>query len=101
MTHSTVSTDEQNSGSYRVVYRTINITSLDNAGAETFDPEAESGLTDALGVSVAGQEADATFVSYDHVAGTLTATNIADGTDVAAGTDVGEVTLRIDGSAGP
>jgi hypothetical protein len=96
MTHSTVDTQPENSGSFDSVYHTIDITSLDNAGAEAYDPDSELGLS-PHGVSVNGQEADDLFIRWDHVDDSLTVTDASDGTTVAAGTDVGEVVLKVDG----
>ena len=101
MTHSTVATDRENSGSFVSVYHTIDITSLDSSGAETYDPAAEADLVDVLGISVNGQEADDLFVRWDHVANNLIVTNASDGTAVASGTDVGEVVLKVDGNPAP
>jgi len=101
MTHSTVTEDKQNSGSFESVYLTIDISSLDNAGSETFDPAAEANLRDVLGISVNGQESEGMFIRWDHVAGNLAVTDASDGTAVASGTDVGEVILKIDGNVAP
>lgn len=96
MTHSTVNVERESSGSFISAYHTIDVTSLDNAGAETYDPEAELGLS-PLGISINGQEASDQFVRWDHLNGQLHVTNAADGTDVASGTDVGEIILKVDG----
>jgi hypothetical protein len=101
MTHSTVTTAEENSGSFASVYHTINITSLDNAGSEDYTPTDELALRDALGVSINGQESDDLFIRWDHVDESLTVTNASDGTTVAQGTDVGEVVLKVDGNRAP
>lgn len=99
MTHSTINTEAENQGSLDVVYHTIDITSLDAAGAETYNPETETNLAgaDRYGISVRGQESEAYEIQYDHVAGNLSVTNIADGTAVASATDVGEVVLEVTG----
>ena len=101
MTHSTIDTQRENSGSFVSVYHTIDITSLDSSGSETFDPAVEGNLRDVLGISVNGQEASDQFVRWDHINEQLHVTNAADGTAVASGTDVGEVVLKIDGNPAP
>ena len=101
MTHSTTDVERQNSGSFVSVYHTIDITSLDSSGTETYDAASEAGLEDVLGVSVNGQESDDLFVRWDHVAGALTVTNASDGTAVASDTDVGELILKVDGNPAP
>ncbi|GGK74566.1 hypothetical protein [Haloarcula sebkhae] len=100
MTHTTVDDEHVNSGSHRTVFHTIDVSSLDNAGSEGYDPAAETAVDVVLGVSVAGQEDESLFVRYDHVAGNLSVTSAADGTDTTAGTDVGEIILRVDGDPG-
>lgn len=99
MTHSTINTEAENAGSLDVVYHTIDITSLDSAGAESYDPEAETNLSgaDRYGVSVRGTETDTYLVRWDHVNGSLHVQNVADETDVASGVDVGEVVLEVKG----
>jgi hypothetical protein len=101
MTHATVETHEENSGSFRSVYHTINITSLDSSGSESYEPGGELTIRDVLGISVNGQEADDLFIRWDHLADQLTVTNASDGTAVSSGTDVGEVVLKIDGAPAP
>lgn len=99
MTHSTVNTEEENAGSLSVVYHTINITSLDASGSESYTPESETNLSgaDRYGVSVRGQESEAYEIQWDHLAGNLSVVNVADGTAVASATDVGEVILEVTG----
>jgi hypothetical protein len=96
MTHTTVETDTENSGSFNSVYHTIDITSLDEPGAEDYNPDDEVGIS-PHGISVNGQEASDLFVRWDHINGQLHVTSAADGTSVASGTDVGEVVLKVDG----
>lgn len=106
MTHTTVATEAENEGSLDGVFHTIDITGLDNAGAETYDPATELGIdgADRFGVEVRGQ-ADGTYVvTWDHVNEVLTVKEVndtGDGTgglqDVAAGTAVGEVLLHVVG----
>lgn len=100
MTHSTVNTERENSGSVDTVYHTIDITSLDAAGTENYDPDAELGLSDAAeyGVAVVGQEDESLHIVWDHVAEEIAVLNVSDGTDVADTTDVGEVVLEVTGT---
>src|SRR6056297_2421542 len=100
MTHTTTDVDRESGGSVVSVYATIDITSLDGANTEPFDTEAELKVG-PLGVSVQGVENAASYtVAYDHVAGDLVVKG-QDGTDPTAGTDVGEVRVRVDGDVGP
>lgn len=98
MTHSTINTERENAGSVDVVYHTIDITSLDGAGAEQYDPDAELGLADPAkyGIGVRGQEDPTLDIVWDHVAGELSVTDDA-GADVTAGTAVGQVVLEVTG----
>lgn len=107
MTHSTVDTSPESGGSTDVVFHTIDITSLDNAGAETYDPDAEVGVAvDATGgISVVGQENGGYHVTWDHVNGQLAVKysdndQAGDGVliDVPSTTDVGEVRLKVEGT---
>jgi len=99
MTHSTTDTEHENAGSRDVVYHTIDVTSLDAAGTEQYDPDAEVGLTGAgrYGVSVRGQESSDYAVTWDHINEALSVVNVADGTGVANNTDIGEVVLEVVG----
>lgn len=99
MTHTTVSSTRESFGSTTVEYHTIDITSLDSAGAEAYDPDAETGVntTNTGGVSVVGQETADYLVRWDHAASELAVVNLSDGSDVASGTDVGEVRLQVVG----
>ena len=99
MTYTTVGTERESAGSTEVLFHTIDITSLDAAGAENYDPSTAAGLEvdHTGGVSVVGQ-ADATVkIVWDHVNEQLSVVNVADATDVASGTAVGEVRLRVEG----
>jgi len=100
MTHTTVATERENAGSLDTVYHVIDITGLDGAGTEQYDPEAEVGLSqpERFGIDVRAQEDETVLIRYDHVADELSVVNVADGTDVANNTDVGEVMLEIVGS---
>jgi hypothetical protein len=100
MTYSTTNVENENHGSVDAVVATVDVTSLANAGNEPIDTDAAFGLEDATryGVRVAGQE-DATYhIVWDHLNDQLRVVNVADGTDVTAGTDVGEVVLEVIGT---
>jgi hypothetical protein len=103
MTHTTLEQERESSGSYYSVFHTIDITSLDQAGVETYDPKGRFGVT-PYGVAVIGQGDETLDIGWDHVDGELKVkeiTDTGDGTggrvDVAQGTAVGEVVLRVDG----
>jgi hypothetical protein len=99
MTYSVVNTERENHGSVDVAYVTIDITSLENAGNEPFDPGAVTGLDDAAeyGVAVRGAEDPTVQVAWDHVNEQLDVINVSDATDVTSTTDVGEVILKVEG----
>jgi len=100
MTFDTTTVDYESGGSFVSVFATVDITSLDGANTEPFDPDAVFNV-DPLGVSVQGVEnGDAYDVEWDHLAETFVVQN-NDGTDPTAGTDVGEVRVRVDGDKGP
>lgn len=102
MTHTITTEERESGGSYASVFATVDITSLDNAASEDFDPDAELDLRTVEGVSVLGLENAGSYqVAYDHVAGNSLAVLSADGTDPTSGTDVGEVRIRVDGNRGP
>lgn len=99
MTHSTVATERESGGSRDEVYHVIDITSLDRAGEEDYDTDAELGLEDPgrFGIDVRAQADESVKVDYDHVNDQLTVINVADATNVAQGTAVGEVMLHVVG----
>jgi hypothetical protein len=103
MTYNTLDQQRESGGSFYSVFHTIDITSLDQAGAEPYDPGGKFGVT-PYGVEVIGQQDETLDIVWDHVDSQLKVTEIndtGDGTggrvDVAAGTAVGEVVLRVDG----
>lgn len=100
MTHSTVNVEHENAGSQDAKYHTIDITSLDAAGVENYDPSAELKMENAAiyGVAVRGLEDPTVRVAWDHINGQLDVINVSDGTDVASATDVGEVVLEVVGN---
>jgi len=99
MTHTTVATERENAGSLDTVYHVIDITGLDGAGTEQYDPEAEVGLSqpERFGIDVRAMADDSFRVVYDHVNDELSVTNAADNTDPTSGTAVGEVMLEVTG----
>lgn len=103
MTHTTTVADRQNTGSFQTVIAKLDITSLDNANSETFNSTLgeELNLSDVQGAAVIGVENAASYiVQYDHLSGNLVVEGYG-GTDPTAGTDVGEVHLRVDGDPAP
>ena len=102
MTHSTTVVRRGNGGDHRYVVATLDITSLDNANNESFDPGAEFGFDEVFGVSILGVENPGSYVvQFDHLAGNALYVEGYGGTDPAAATDVGEVRVKVtgDGSA--
>jgi hypothetical protein len=99
MTYSVTNREAENHGSLSVVYATVDITSLENAGNEPFDARDALGISGAsrYGISVRGVENDGYLVRFDHLNDQFHVQNIADETDVAAGTDVGEVLIEATG----
>lgn len=101
MTFSKTQVDHESGGSFDSVFATIDITSLDSANYEPFDPTSDFNLRDVLGVSVIGlEEPENYIVQYDHLQQRLYVEGYG-GTDPTATTDVGEVVVRIDGNLGP
>lgn len=102
MTHSTTIEEKANSGSYETVFATLDITGLDNANNESFDPASEFNLNSVLGVSVVGLENPESYVAqFDHLDGTTLYVEGYGGTDPTAGTDVGEVRVAVHGNPAP
>lgn len=97
MTYSEVSRERVSGGSFETTFYTIDITSLANANNEPVSLSTDLNLDHILGVAVAGVEnADLYVVQYDHLEDVLYVEGYG-GTDPTAATDVGEVTLRVDG----
>jgi hypothetical protein len=102
MTHSTTVEGDHSGGSVRSLYATLDITSLDNANNESFDPTSEFDFDTILGVSVLGlEEPENYIVQFDHLDGTTLYVEGYGGTDPTATTDVGEVRVRVDGDPAP
>jgi hypothetical protein len=100
MTYTVTNTEPENAGSQDAVIATVDITSLDTAGFEPFDADAQLGISgaDRFGIAVRGLENPQYRVVYDHINGQFDVTNVSDGTDVAQGTDVGEVVIEARGT---
>jgi len=100
MTHTVTNTETESRGSVEAVIATVNITSLDAAGSESFAVADEFGISGVAenGVGVRAQESSAYKLAWDHINGTLSVVNVSDGTDVANDTDVGEVVLEFVGT---
>ena len=109
MTHSTENVELENQGNKDVAYHEINVTSLDVAGEEGYDPSSELNLEgeDRFGIGIRGQTNATIDWGYDTASGNLTARRVnasitgsdfTEGTeDVPAGADVGHVTLEVVG----
>lgn len=100
MTYSITNREPESAGSLDAVFATVDITSLDSAGYEPFDPATAFNVDGAgrYGVAVRGLENPQYRVVYDHLNGRLDVINVSDGSDVAAGTDVGEVIVEVNGT---
>lgn len=100
MTYSITNVERENHGSVDAVYATVDITSLANVGNEPFDASAALGIdgADKYGIAVRGTETDTYLVRFDHVNEQFHVQNVADETDVAAATDVGEVIIKAEGT---
>lgn len=98
MTYSIADRTTESYGSLHMERLVVNITSLANAASEPFTPGDETRLVDRVDHAyIAGVEADAMTVQYDHLSEQFNVNN-DDGTDPTAGTDVGEVELVVVGS---
>jgi hypothetical protein len=99
MTYSITNVEQENRGSADSVVATVDITSLDSAGFEPFDPSAALGIDDVAdyGARVCGQENTAYLIRWDTANSRISVVNVSDGTDVTSTTDVGEVVLEFVG----
>ncbi|WP_227357392.1 hypothetical protein [Haladaptatus salinisoli] len=105
MTHNTTIVQEENSAVYKVVVR-LDVTALDAAGVEQFDPTTETDDTrnktllehsPLTAVNVLEWEDETSLVMWDTVDEELKVKALADGTDVASGTALGEVLVEVRG----
>jgi hypothetical protein len=102
MTHTTTVEHDASDGNYGSVFATLDITSLDNANNESFDPASEFNLSDVLGVEILGLENPESYVvEWDHVDGGTLYVEGYGGTDPTSGTDVGEVRVKVSGNPAP
>jgi len=100
MTHTTTVVDRNSGGDFVTVVADIDITSLDNAASEDFDPLAELNLRGVLNMDIGLLENPNTYDvqaadDYD------IAVQNHDGTDPTATTDVGTVRVSVHGNRGP
>lgn len=100
MTHTTTVVHDLNMGSVKAVVADLDITSLDNASSETFDPAAEFTMDEVVDVHVGALENPNSYVvqtaaNYD------LAVEQYGGTDPTSGTDVGTVRVTVLGDPGP
>lgn len=88
-----------NAGALQVEYVTADVTALTNANSEPLSTWAnEAGIDDVKAAAVVGlEDADIYTAAYDHLEDAIVFATIADGTDPTAGTDVGEVKVRLEG----
>jgi len=108
MSNSTTKLEEGNAGDHVYVIAEIDITSLDSAGTEPFDPRARFGLRSVYGADVLDQEDHTKTFHFDADNDDIIVKEVndtGDGTggvaDVANNTDVGTVIMRFDGNWAP
>lgn len=71
---------------------TVNITSLEQSGAEPWTPKDElAELTDPTKVVIAGQESTTHAITFDHLDKQFNVRDRSDNSLTSSGTDVGEV----------
>lgn len=97
MTHDTNEKTEESSGSERSVVHEINITELDSAGEEDYDPETETAVADAASVSVVGQEDADLLITPNADYTALNVNDLTGGAGADEGAAVGVVRLRVQG----
>lgn len=99
MTHSNSVVDSTVQGEYRVVIVDVNVTSLDSAGTEPWNPNDElSQFDDYTAVTVSGTEDTDNIVRYDHINENIVAHDPSDDAALDNNNDLGEVRLRVEGS---
>lgn len=87
-----------NAGVLQYEHATVDASALTNANNEPWDPEANTGLSNVDAVNVVGYTEGTTYtVAWNHTSEQFEFATIADGTDPGAGTDVGEVKVRVEG----
>jgi len=104
MTESTTVLQEGNNGDHRYVIAEVDITSLDSAGTEPYDPSSKFNLSGVEGAEVLDQEDYTKIIHFDADNTDIIVKEVndtGDGSggvaDVANNTDVGTVTLKFEG----
>lgn len=99
MTHSTASLEPVSYGSQEAVLHQINITSLDSAGQEDYEPWNEVNIPNGsrLGVAPVAQTNNTVRFSWDPDNDHLDVINVGDASNVANNGDPGEVKLLVVG----
>jgi hypothetical protein len=100
MTHSTTVVDRLSTGDSVTVVADLDITSLDNAAEENFDPVSEFALQGVLNVHVGQIENAGSYIVQVEGDNDLSVEQDG-GSDVAAGTDVGTVRVSVRANPGP
>jgi hypothetical protein len=107
MTHDLEIQYRENHPTIRTIV-SLDITGLDGAGVEQFDPETEETAvssgpvlrqTTELTVTPVEWEDETLQIMWDSVDDELKVKNLSDGSDVASGTAVGEVVLEVTGDS--
>jgi hypothetical protein len=100
MTHTTTVIDRLSTGDSVTVIAELDITSLDNAASENFDPVSEFALQGVLNVEVGRLENPNTYIVQAAADNDLSVETYG-GTDPTAGTDVGTVRVSVRANPGP
>lgn len=97
MTHSDVNTQRENHGSEMAILHTIDVTSLDGANYENYNPTSEVDVHRFSSVEVVGLENPSTYIVQWDTSNDRLAVEQYGGTDPTSSTNVGEVQLRVYG----
>jgi hypothetical protein len=101
MTHTTTVLDNSVVGDRREIVADVDITSLDNADSESFDPTSEFGDLDVCrGLSILQVENAGTYVVSTEQTNDIHVEEYG-GTDPTSTTDVGVVRIKAVGAATP
>lgn len=99
MAYDVVESTTENIGSLHQERIVLDVASLSDAGHEAVAAGDEANVISRVDHAyVAGQEDPTYKFAYDHINDQLHAVAVADGTDVTASTDVGEVELIVVGN---